>query len=91
MKITVVSFILKARPKKFGNNNGNGKSKTVATVLQDLGSDSGDETKITAMGCTKVMVLLQVLALLSNDNVNVTQQEKRRIELVSYKGCFKTY
>jgi hypothetical protein len=38
------------KPKKFGNN-GNGKSKKVATVVQDLGSDSGDETKITAMGC----------------------------------------
>ena len=37
------------RPKKFGNNN-KGKSKTVATALQDLGSDFGDETKITVMG-----------------------------------------
>ena len=37
------------RPKKFGNNN-KGKSRTAATVQHDLGYDSGDETKITAMG-----------------------------------------
>jgi hypothetical protein len=37
------------RPKKFGNKN-KGKSKTGATVQRDLGSDSGDEMKITAMG-----------------------------------------
>ena len=35
------------RPKK---NNNKGKEKTTATTQQDLGSDSGDETKITAMG-----------------------------------------
>ena len=32
------------RPKKFGNK---GKSKTAATTQHDLGSDLGDETKIT--------------------------------------------
>jgi hypothetical protein len=35
------------RPKKFSNNR---KSKTVAIVQHDLGSNSGDETKITTMG-----------------------------------------
>jgi hypothetical protein len=35
------------RPKKFNNKT---KPKTVATTQHDLGSDSGDETKITAMG-----------------------------------------
>jgi hypothetical protein len=35
------------RPKQFG---GKGKTKTVATVQQDLGSDSGDEGKITVVG-----------------------------------------
>ena len=35
------------RPKNFGNK---GKSKTSTTIQHDLGSDSGDETKITAMG-----------------------------------------
>jgi hypothetical protein len=34
------------KPKKFNNK---GKPKTVATTKHDLGSDSGDETKITAM------------------------------------------
>ena len=34
------------RPKKFNNK---GKQKIVATTQQDLGSDSSDETKITAM------------------------------------------
>jgi hypothetical protein len=35
------------RPKIFGNK---GKSKIDATIQHDLGFDSGDETKITAMG-----------------------------------------
>jgi hypothetical protein len=35
------------RPKQFG---GKGKKKTVATVQQDLGSNSGDEGKITMVG-----------------------------------------
>ena len=35
------------KPKKFNNK---GKQKTTATTQQDLGSNSGDETKITAMG-----------------------------------------
>jgi hypothetical protein len=67
------------RPKKFGNNN-KGKSKTVATVVQDLGSDSGDETKITMMGYQGNNFVASTSSS-SNANVNVTQQEKRRIEL----------
>jgi hypothetical protein len=67
------------RPKKFGNN-GKGKSKTVATVLQDLGSDSGDETKITAMGYQGNNYVASTSSS-SNANVDVTQQEKTRIEL----------
>jgi hypothetical protein len=67
------------RPKKFGNNN-KGKSKTVATVQQDLGSDSGDETKITAMGYQGNGSIASTISS-SNTNVNVTQQEKTRIEL----------
>jgi hypothetical protein len=35
------------KPKRF---SGKGKTKTVATVQQDLGSDSGDEGKITTVG-----------------------------------------
>jgi hypothetical protein len=37
----------KKKPKQF---NGKGKTKIVATVLQDLGSDSGDEGNITVVG-----------------------------------------
>jgi hypothetical protein len=65
------------RPKKFGNNN-KGKSKTAATVQHDLGSDSGDETKITAMGYQGNG---SNASTSSSNNINVTQQEKERIEL----------
>jgi hypothetical protein len=67
------------RPKKFGNNN-KGKSKTVVTVLQDLGSDSSDEMKITTMGYQGNNYVASTSSS-SNANVNVTQQEKTRIEL----------
>jgi hypothetical protein len=65
------------RPKKFGNK---GKSKTVATIQHDLGSDSGDETKITAMGYQGNGSIASISSS-SNNNLNVTQQEKERIEL----------
>jgi hypothetical protein len=67
------------RPKKFGNNN-KGKSKTIVTVQQDLGSDSGDEMKIEAMGYQGNGSIASTSSS-SNANVNVTQQEKTRIEL----------
>jgi hypothetical protein len=67
------------RPKKFGNNN-KGKSKTVATVQHDLGSDSGDETKITTMGYQGNGSIASTSSS-SNNNINVTRQEKERIEL----------
>jgi hypothetical protein len=67
------------RPKKFGNNN-KGKSKTIATVQHDLGSDSGDEMKITVMGYQGNGSIARISSS-SNNNVNVTQQEKERIEL----------
>jgi len=35
------------KPKR---NNNKGKQKATATTQHDLGSDSGDETKIVAMG-----------------------------------------
>ena len=37
------------RPKKYGGNKDKGKEKATAAVIQDLGSDSGDETKVTAV------------------------------------------
>jgi hypothetical protein len=68
---------LERRPKKFGNNK-KGKSKTVATVQHDLGSDSSDKTKITAMGYQGNG---SNASTSSSSNINVTQQEKERIEL----------
>jgi hypothetical protein len=65
------------RPKKFGNK---GKPKTVATIQHDLGSDSGDETKITAMGYQGKGSIASTSSS-SSSNLNETQQEKERIEL----------
>ena len=62
------------RPKKFGNNN-KGKSKTIANVVQDLGSDSGDETKITAMGYQGNNYVASTSSS-DNSNVNVTRENK---------------
>jgi hypothetical protein len=67
----------KRRPKKFGKNR---KSKTAATVQHDLGSDLGDETKITTMGCKGNDSIASTISS-SNNNLNVTRQEKERIEL----------
>jgi hypothetical protein len=50
------------------------------TTLQDLGSDSGDETKIAAMGYQGNNCVASTSSS-SNANVDVTQQEKMRIEL----------
>jgi hypothetical protein len=87
MKTIVGNFILKEdhcwklhlerRPKKFGNK---GKSKTAATIQHDLGSDSGDETKITAMGYQGNGSIASTSSS-SNNNLNVTRQEKERIEI----------
>jgi hypothetical protein len=43
---------LELRPKRFG---GKGKRKTIATVQQDLGFDSGDETQITVVGVQGIL------------------------------------
>jgi hypothetical protein len=67
----------KHRPKKFGNNN-KAKSKTVVNVVQDLGSDSGDETKITTMGYQGNNSVASTSSS-SNTNVNVTQQGKQEL------------
>jgi hypothetical protein len=65
------------RPKKFGNK---GKSKTGATIQHDLGFDLGDETKITAMGYQGNGSIASTSSS-SNNNLNVTRQEKERIKL----------
>jgi hypothetical protein len=65
------------RPKKFSHK---GKPKTAATIQQDLGSDSGDETKITAMGYQGKGSFASTSSS-SSSSLNETQQEKERIEL----------
>ena len=59
------------RPKKFNNK---GKQKTTTTTEHDLGSDSGDETKITAMGFKGKD---SITSTSSSRNLNGTQHEKK--------------
>lgn len=48
MILSVGSYILKKRPKRYGGKND--KQKTTVVIQRDLGSDSGDETKVVATG-----------------------------------------
>ena len=59
-------------------NNNKGKQKTTATTQQDLGFDSRDETKITAMGLKGKESITRTS---SSNSQNETPNEKRRIEL----------
>jgi hypothetical protein len=65
------------RPKKF---NKKGKPNNVATTKHDLGSDSRDETKITAMGFQGKDSISSTSSLSSS--LNETQHEKERIDLL---------
>ena len=62
------------RIKKFNNKR---KQKTIATAQHDLGSDSGDETKITTMGLKGK----EISSTSYSNCLNETQYEKTRIEL----------
>jgi hypothetical protein len=64
------------RPKKFNNKE---KPNIVATVQQDLGSDSEDETKITTMGLQGKDSIVSTSSS-SSSSLNVTQHEKERIK-----------
>jgi hypothetical protein len=59
------------RPKIFNNK---GKPKTAATIQHDLGSNSGDETKITAMGFQGKDSIASTIS--SSSSLNETQHEK---------------
>ena len=59
------------RPKNFNNKT---KTKTVATTQHDLGSDSGDETKITTMGFQGKDSIASTSS--SSSSLNETQHEK---------------
>jgi hypothetical protein len=62
------------RPKMFNNK---GKPKTVATTQHDLGSNSGDETKITFMGFQGKDSIASTSS--SSSSLDETQHEKERI------------
>jgi hypothetical protein len=65
------------RAKYFSNK---GKPKTTTTVQHDLGSDSGDETKITTMGFQGKDSIESTSSSSSNSLIE-TQHEKERIEI----------
>jgi hypothetical protein len=60
------------RPKRFANK---GKKKTIATI-QDLGSDSGDETQIAAMGIQGTNYFH-----VNSNSTTETSNDKKRNEL----------
>jgi hypothetical protein len=60
------------RPKKFSHK---GKPKSTTTTQHDLGSDLGDETKITTMGFQGKDSIASTISSSSN-NLNETQHEK---------------
>jgi hypothetical protein len=64
------------RPKKFKNK---GKPKTAATIKQDLGFDSEDETKITSMGFQGKDSIESTISSISS--LNETQHERERINI----------
>jgi hypothetical protein len=65
------------RPKKFNNKE---KPNIVATIQQDLGYDSEDETKIKSMGSQGKNSIASTSSS-SSSSLNVTQHEKERIEI----------
>jgi hypothetical protein len=75
---------LEKRPKKFNNKT---KPKTVATTQHDLGSDLGDETKITTIGFQGKDSIASTSS--SSSSLNETQHEKQRIEIFHIKVISK--
>jgi hypothetical protein len=63
------------KPKKYANQGR--KNTTAATVQVDLGSDSGDETKVVAMGIRGI----NYVASTSSSNSDVVNDECKRSEL----------
>ena len=72
------------RPKNFNNKT---KPKTIATTQHDLGSDSGDETKITSMGLQGKDSIASTSS--SSSSLNETQHEKERIQIFHIKVISK--
>jgi hypothetical protein len=63
--------------KKLKQFCGKGKTKTVATIHQDLGSDSGDEGKITMVGVQGKDSLHAISS--SNDESHVDEQKRNEL------------
>ena len=81
---------LEIRPKKYNNK---GKQKTTATTQHDLGEDSSDESKITAMGLKNMKGEIKTKPSTSTSNCNIhAPNEEDRIELfrvTSYPNILK--
>jgi hypothetical protein len=67
------------RPKRYWNKKGN--KKTTATVQQDLGSDSGDETKIMAMGIQGISSIASSSSSTHSSKYETMHDERKRSEL----------
>jgi hypothetical protein len=76
---------LEKRPKMFNNKE---KPNIVATVQQDLGSNSEDETKIIAMGFQGKNIIASTSSS-SSSSLNVTQHEKERIDIFQIRVISK--
>ena len=61
------------------------KGKTIAIIEHDLGSDSGDDTKIRTMGLKGNSMARTI----SSNCSNITQDEDTRIELFHIRGVSK--
>lgn len=72
------------RPSKFNNK---GKQKTTAITQEDLGSEWGDEDKITVMGIKGKQDIARTSS--QNRNITTTLDEKRWTELFHVKVTYK--
>ena len=66
-----------------------GKSKTTTMVQQDLGSDSGDETKITTMGHKGDLFESSTSSCNHSSNSEINHNVKERDELFHIRNVAK--
>lgn len=70
---------LELRPKRFGNKRGD--KNATAIVQQDLGSDSGDETKITTLGLQGTYSVVGSSSITHSSKFETMYDERKRGEL----------
>ena len=77
-------------PKRYNNK---GRPKTTATTQHDLGEDSGDESKITAMGLKNMKGKeIETKPSTSTSNCHIhAPNEEERIELFHVRVISQTY